>query len=198
MNYLHLLKTRFACKEFNNEKVPQAKINAILEAGILSPSSLGLEPWTFYVVQNPENIEKLKQFCNSKRQFETCAFAIILAAKNDYNPQGQTVQKALRRREDFDKVYELYSPYLKRLKTRNAHEYGALQCYIAATNMVNCAHTLGVDSCIIGGYDETPINETFLPKDEFCALVLTFGYRAKGQPKHKKTRFTFSEKVKFI
>ena len=77
MNYLHLLKTRFACKEFNNEKVPQAKINAILEAGVLSPSSLGLEPWTFYVLQSPENIEKLKQFCNSKRQFETCAFAVI-------------------------------------------------------------------------------------------------------------------------
>ncbi|MBZ7987141.1 nitroreductase family protein [Campylobacter canadensis] len=198
MNYLHLLQNRFACKEFNKEKVSTAKIHEILQAGVLSPSSLGLEPWTFYVLQSPEKIEKLKQFCNSKKQFETCAFAVILASKNNFEPQGQTVQKALKRREDFDKVYELYSPYLKRLESKNAHEYGALQCYIAATNMVNCAHTLGVDSCIIGGYDEESINKEFLPKDEFCALVLTFGYKASGQPKHKKMRFSFNEKVKFI
>ncbi|WP_440994413.1 nitroreductase family protein [Cysteiniphilum litorale] len=46
MNYIELLEQRFACKKFD----PTRKISAndkafILEAGRLSPSSFGLEPW---------------------------------------------------------------------------------------------------------------------------------------------------------
>lgn len=197
MDYISLMKTRYACKEFNKEKIPSFVLQKILYAGVLSPSSLGLEPWTFYVLSKENDLERLKSHCNSKKQFETCSHAVILAAKNDYNPQGKVVQKALRRRADFDKVYELYAPYLKRLEKRNAHEYGALQCYIAATNMVNCAASEGVQSCIIGGYEEDGINKDFLKDDEFCALVLTFGYE-KEPLKHDKIRYSFNEVVKFL
>lgn len=197
MDYLHLLKTRYACKEFNEKKIPNHLLYKILQAGVLSPSSLGLEPWTFYVLSKKQDLEKLKAHCNSKRQFETCSHAVILAAKNNFDPKANVVQKALKRRADYDKVYELYAPYLKRLENRNAHEYGALQCYIAATNMVNCAASEGVQSCIIGGYEEDGINKDFLKDDEFCALVLTFGYE-KAPSKHSKIRYSFNEVVKFI
>jgi nitroreductase len=51
---------RHACKEFDDSR----KLNAedfqfILETARLSPSSFGLEPWKFLVVQNPLLREKL-------------------------------------------------------------------------------------------------------------------------------------------
>ena len=46
-------KFRFATKEFDTtKKISDSEFNTILEAGRLSPSSLGLEPWRFLVIQN--------------------------------------------------------------------------------------------------------------------------------------------------
>ena len=45
---------RHACKEFNpDKKISDQDFTFILEAGRLSPSSFGFEPWKFLVVQNP-------------------------------------------------------------------------------------------------------------------------------------------------
>lgn len=54
---------RHATKEFDpNKKVSDSDFEFILETGRLSPSSLGLEPWKFVVVQNPEFREKLREY----------------------------------------------------------------------------------------------------------------------------------------
>lgn len=54
---------RHATKEFDPEKkISESDFEFILETGRLSPSSLGLEPWKFVVVQNPELREKLREF----------------------------------------------------------------------------------------------------------------------------------------
>ena len=42
-----------------NKKISDSEFNTILEAGRLSPSSLGLEPWRFLVIQNETLREKL-------------------------------------------------------------------------------------------------------------------------------------------
>ena len=51
---------RHATKRFDSDKkISESEFNTILEAGRLSPSSLGLEPWKFIVVQNSEIRNKL-------------------------------------------------------------------------------------------------------------------------------------------
>ena len=45
---------RHATKEFDLRKISDEDFNTILETDRLSPSSLGLEPWHFVVVQNKE------------------------------------------------------------------------------------------------------------------------------------------------
>lgn len=52
---------RFATKRFDaSRKIDDADFDTILETGRLSPSSLGLEPWKFLVIQDPEMREALK------------------------------------------------------------------------------------------------------------------------------------------
>lgn len=63
---------RHATKEFDpNKKVSDSDFEFILETGRLSPSSLGLEPWKFVVVQNPEFREKLAFFSIIEKQKKT-------------------------------------------------------------------------------------------------------------------------------
>ena len=51
---------RHATKRFDsNKKINESEFDTILEAGRLSPSSLGLEPWKFIVIQNSEIRNKL-------------------------------------------------------------------------------------------------------------------------------------------
>ena len=54
MNFLEAMNFRHACKLFDEtKKIPQATLENILEVGRLSPSSFGMEPWKFLVVQCP-------------------------------------------------------------------------------------------------------------------------------------------------
>ena len=54
---------RHATKEFDaQKKISESDFNTILETGRLSPSSLGLEPWRFIVVENEALKDKLKPY----------------------------------------------------------------------------------------------------------------------------------------
>src|SRR5699024_3841601 len=76
---------RHATKRFDsNKKINESECDTMLEAGRLSPSSLGLEPWKFIVIQNSEIRNKLKEISwVAKGQLDTAShFVIILARKN--------------------------------------------------------------------------------------------------------------------
>lgn len=52
---------RHACKVFDTKKkISDEDFHFILETGRLSPSSVGLEPWKFVVIQDEALREKLK------------------------------------------------------------------------------------------------------------------------------------------
>ncbi|WP_300926318.1 nitroreductase family protein, partial [Helicobacter rodentium] len=50
--FLDIVKARYSCRNFKDSAIKQEDLEYILEAGRLSPSSLGLEPWRFYIVQD--------------------------------------------------------------------------------------------------------------------------------------------------
>ncbi|RZJ30417.1 MAG: NAD(P)H-dependent oxidoreductase, partial [Chryseobacterium sp.] len=49
MNYLDALNWRYSVKKFDGNKIPPDKLTSILEAGRLSVSSLGLQPYHLLV-----------------------------------------------------------------------------------------------------------------------------------------------------
>ena len=65
------------------KKISAEDFNTILETGRLSPSSLGLEPWHFVVVQNKELREKLKAYSwGAQKQLDTAShFVLILLVR---------------------------------------------------------------------------------------------------------------------
>ena len=60
MSLIDDLNWRYATKKMNGEIVPQDKVDYILEAARLAPSSSGLQPYRLFVITNRELLEKIK------------------------------------------------------------------------------------------------------------------------------------------
>ena len=208
MNYLEILKFRHACKIFDeSKKISAGEFDFILEAGRLSPSSTGLEQWDFLVVQNKELREKIKAVSWNQAQITSCSHLVVVLAKVKEIKFGSSyIDKMIARRADKEPEMiaarqKFYHDFLlsnfkndDELTFQWSHE----QCMIAATNMMNAAASLGIDSCPIEGFDRHALNE-ILGLDESeqrVAIVVPFGYRLNPQP--EKLRRQRSEVVNWI
>ena len=58
-----IFNRRYACKKYDKTKVVSDEdFMAIIEAGRISPSSFGLEPWKFILVKNEEMLNDMREF----------------------------------------------------------------------------------------------------------------------------------------
>ena len=205
MNYLEILKFRHACKIFDeSKKISAGEFDFILEAGRLSPSSTGLEQWDFLVVQNKELRKKIKAVSWNQAQITSCSHLVVVLAKIKEIKVGSSyIDKMIARRAD--KNIEAIAARQKFFLLSNfknddelTFQWSHEQCMIAATNMMNAAASLGIDSCPIEGFDRHALNE-ILGLDESekrVAIVVPFGYRLNPQP--EKYRRQRSEVVTWI
>ena len=58
---LEILRKRRSIRHFKKEPIAQAKIDALKEAVLRSPSSRGIKPWKFWFVQDADLIGKLSR-----------------------------------------------------------------------------------------------------------------------------------------
>ena len=100
MTHLEIMKFRYACKIFDeNKKIGKADFDAILQAGILAPSSTGLEQWDFLVVQNPQLRQKIRTVSWDQPQITTCSHLLVILAKvAEVKRVGKYVEKMIDRR----------------------------------------------------------------------------------------------------
>ena len=208
MNFLESMKFRHACKVFDeNKKISAGEFDFILEAGRLSPSSVGLEQWDFVVVQNEQLRQKIREASWNQVQITSCSHLLVILAKvAEVKSVGEYVEKMIDRRED--KAPEIiaarkkfYGDFLEGRFHRDdelVYHWSSKQCYIAAANMMTAAASLGIDSCPIEGFDEAALNK-ILGLDtskQRVSLMVPFGYRVKPQP--KRYRRELSDVVKGI
>lgn len=76
---LNAFNFRHVTKEFDPEKhVSDSDFHTILETGRLSPSSLGLEPWRFIVLEDEDLKEKLKPYSwGAQKQLSTASLLLL-------------------------------------------------------------------------------------------------------------------------
>ena len=197
---IKIFEYRFACKEFDKKrKISEENLHCILEAGILSPSSFGLEPWKFLVVRNLELKSKLMEASFNQKQMITCSDVVVILAKKGFYEAGNPHVAEMFKRWNYpDNVFNSLIDFYSELERDVDQVQLALeQCHIAAANMMTAAAMLGVDSCAIGGYDDGKIREILnVDQKKFeIALMIPFGYREGAQP--AKVRLPFEEIVEF-
>lgn len=58
---IELLRKRRSIREFTSEKIDPGTIETLMEAALRAPSSRGINPWEFILVEDPELMRKLSR-----------------------------------------------------------------------------------------------------------------------------------------
>lgn len=207
---------RHACKKFDgSKKISDNDFNFILETARLSPSSFGIEPWKFLVLQNMNIREKIGEAAwGAKEKLPDAShFIIILARKTkDLHYDSDFISNFMVEVQKFpeevikarkESIENFQKSDFKLLDNENGiFEWACRQTYIALGNMLTAAAEIGIDSCPIEGFDREKVekilaDEKLIDLNEFgVSCMAAFGYRAK-EPR-EKTRQTIDEIVQWV
>lgn len=199
------LQFRHACKIFDDKRaIPSEQFAEILDAGRMSPSSMGVEPTRFLVVRDKSLREKLKEACWGQIQLTTASEVVVVKCllQQIFPPSNYLNQMSFRRGKtdtEREKWIEMYKNMLleKEADGITLRHWVEKQSYIAGGTMMNYAAYLGIDSCAIEGFEYKKLNAV-LGIDRFkecVSMILTFGYRIKEQ--QKRYRLSLDEIVEY-
>lgn len=186
MDFLDKLKHRYATKKMDPQKpVPQEKVDRIVEAVRLAPTSSGLQPFELLVISNRELREKLKPLAWSQGQITDGSHVLVFAAWDTYTPERINAMFDLTNQErgttnaGFEKYRQkLLATYPPRTPHEN-FEHAARQAYIGLGFALIAAAEEGVDCTPMEGFDPRAVDELLgLPaKGLRTVLLLPLGYR---------------------
>jgi nitroreductase len=199
-SFLQAMQFRHACRAFEpGRRVAQEDIEYVLEAGRLSPSSLGLEHWRFVVVQDPACKEALQEACAGQPQVgSSSAVIVILAREQDLAPDSEYVARMLRRETpgtaEFTALLDFYRHFAQH---NDLTAWSIAQCHIAAANMMTAAAVIGVDTCPIGAFSASAVLDALgiTSRADVVALVIALGYRERAPA--AKERLPMAEIVEY-
>jgi len=213
--FLEAMHFRHACKEFDNtKKISDEDFHTILEAGRLSPSSFGFEPWKFLVINNEDLKEKLKAFTwGAQGTLPTASHFVIILARKNMRYDSKYIQHMMQDIKNMpQEAQEVYTNFYKGFQEkdfkllqdeRRLFDWACKQTYIAMANMLTGAAYLGIDSCPIEGFDVDAVenflkNELDIDTQEFgVSVMVAFGYR-KAAPKRGMMRQELGDIVQYF
>lgn len=182
------LNWRYATKKMDpSKKVPQDKLDRILEAVRLAPTSSGLQPFEVIVVTNPAIREKLREASFGQTQITDSTAVLVFAAWDNYTEDRINgvleLTEAVRgaKSETLTGYYDrLKGMYLPR-DARTNFEHAARQAYIGLGLAVTAAAFEEVDATPMEGFEPEKFDEILgLGKRGLKSVaILPLGYRAE-------------------
>lgn len=159
--FFDLLEKRRSIRAFKKDKIDDPKLEKILGACNMAPSSGGLQTFEIYQVKNKEMREKLVAVAKDQTFLAEAPLLLVFCA----NP--------LRSVERFGKRSELFS----------VQDASIATAYAQLT-----VHVLGLSTVWIGAFDESKVAEILhLPQGQRPVAMLPIGYENE-KPKEKITR----------
>ncbi|BEJ80782.1 hypothetical protein B10420_10640 [Campylobacter coli] len=116
--------------------------------------------------------------------------------------KDEFAQKQIRRfagskEENFQRILKIYTHDTDAMNEKELYHFAQLQCYLAMMQMSLAAMSLGIDSCMIGGYEKDKVDDFLKLEYPFeTAVILSLGYQAH-EPKYPTQRLKFDEVVEF-
>lgn len=185
---LQALEWRYATKVFDSsKKIPADVWTALEKTLVLTPTSYGLQPYHFLIVQDSAKRAALLPHSWGQKQVVDCSHFVVFTARTDMKEADVTrliarissvrgiPAESLNRYRDV-----IVGDIVKGARGKIAHEWATRQTYIALGNLMTAAALLGVDACPMEGlvaaeYDKVlQLDGTGYATVVACAL----GYRA--------------------
>ena len=202
-------KWRYATKSFDtSKKIPKDLLEKLMLAATLAPSSYGLQPWKFFVVENLETREKLKQFAWNQPQITECSHLIVLASRasidavyiNEYadriaNERGLPLPA-------IEEYRKMMLGALSMMQGEAGQTWMTKQVYIALGVLMSACAAARVDSCPMEGFEAAKFDEILglAAKGYHARVLCPIGFRNVNDKLAgmKKIRFAQAEVTEFI
>ena len=183
--FLEALKWRYATKKMSGKEIPSEKLDAILEAIRLTPSSFGLTPYSVVVVQDKEIQAKLLPHCYNQSQIVDASALLVFAPwKNINTEQVDTYMKEIADArgipvESLNDFANAIKGKINHSSIEDLHAWANKQAYIALGFGLAAAAVEKIDSTPMEGFNPDAVNEVlgFNEKGLHAACILALGYR---------------------
>jgi len=196
---LQLIAERRATPSFDGSPIPDEDLIAILEAGLLAPSSYNLQPWRFVVVRSAEQKRRLRSACFNQAKVEEASVVIVACGDADGWRNGDLDEmlrmgRAAGMPESFAHQARINIPnYLG--NHPNLSAWLNRQVMLAFTTMMWTAESLGYNTAPMEGCEQDKVHSVLkLPLSYEVIALLAIG-RAKGQSKFNGGRFSIGRLV---
>lgn len=185
MSTLSNLKWRYATKRMNGQKVPAEKLENILEAIQLAPTSIGLQPFTVIVIEDAELKAKIAPAIYNQPQITEGSHVVVFAAWTGYSDEN--VAKYLNRIatlrgipiESLEGMKNMIDGSIKGRTPEQLLAWNMRQCYIALGTGLVAAAEEQVDATPMEGFDPDALDAALGLKEKglHSTVIMTLGYR---------------------
>jgi nitroreductase len=184
------LNWRYATKKMDpSRSVPEDKLDRILEATRLAPTSSGLQPFELIVVTNPEIRARIREIAWNQSQVTDSSHLLVFAAWDNYTAERINGMFDLVNAERgvINEGWEAYrqkllAGYPPRDEEVN-FQHAARQAYIGLGIAMTAAAFEGVDSTPMEGFAPDKLDEILGLRAQGLrsVVMLPLGYRDAGQ-----------------
>jgi len=203
------LRWRYAVKKFDTaRKIPANIWSALEESLVLTPSSYGLQPWKFFVVDNPAIRLALLPHSWGQKQIVDSSHLVVFAVKKDVGPAdaARHVERTAMIRgvsaESMAGYKNMMSGSLTRSTPPEVDTWMSYQVFIALGVFLSACAMLGIDSCPMEGFVPAKYDEVLglTEKGYASRIVAAVGYRAADDSAAMaaKVRFPTAEIIERI
>lgn len=188
MDILSLLNWRYATKRMTGKKIPQEKVEIILESIRLSASSIGLQPYRVLVIEDRSLLEQIKPVANNQAQITEASHLLVFAAWSNVTEASIEEYLNLIATERNVSVESLgtirgYMAGLTKNTAEQNFNWAARQSYIALGTALIAAASQEVDATPMEGFDAAALDKLLGLEEKGLKSVsiLPLGYRDISQ-----------------
>ncbi len=185
MGLIESLQWRYATKKMNGEKIPQDKLERILEATRLAPSSYGLTPYQVIVVEDQELKEQLVGACYGQTQLKDSSAVLVFATWDtiDEESVGNYISTIAKERnlpvDNLNDFKGMMVGTITNMTEEKKTIWAQKQVYIGLGFSLVASALEGVDSTPMEGFVPSKVDEILGLKELGLSstVILTLGYR---------------------
>lgn len=203
------LRWRYATKKFDpTRKIPATTWDAIEESLVLTPSSFGLQPWKFLVIEDPGVRANLALESWRQPQVTEASHYLVITARTDLNAADIDAWM-LRMSEVQGTIPEttamlkgMIEGFAQAMSHEARHAWNIRQAYIALGQLLSNAAMLGIDACPMEGLSAAGYDHLLGLEGSGYATVMAcaLGYRCADDKyaEMPKARFERSHVIRHI
>jgi nitroreductase len=187
---LTALRWRYATKVFDpTKKIPDDIWQTLKQALVLTPTSYGLQPYKFLVIDSPARRAELLPHSWGQKQVVDASHFIVFAVQTTVTQAhvDKLINHTCQVRNippDFLNSYRgmMLNDLVHGPRGKIAREWATRQAYIALGNLMTCAAVLGVDACPMEGFSPPDYDRVLgLENTGYASAVCcALGYRSAG------------------